>query len=206
MGVRPFLLPLFIRLRKTMVLGHSQCGIMQMRSHSSARRSGRKGISIVATNGKGIVLLPGEGETVSLPGNRISYVHREPDSAYSLVEWVAEPEVTGTPLHIHRVTDEAFYVLEGTFGFRVGEETVEAAAGSFVFAPKGIEHAYWNLGPVPAKMLITISPPGFERYFEDLAEGLATVDASDEAAMDLRRTLSEKYDIEVLGPPQQAGD
>src|ERR671921_748165 len=27
-------------------------------------------------------LLPGEGETVSLPGNTISFVHREPDSAY----------------------------------------------------------------------------------------------------------------------------
>ena len=44
----------------------------------------------------------------------------------------------GTPLHTHAVADEGFYVLEGTFGFRVGEETVEAAAGAFVFAPKGV--------------------------------------------------------------------
>jgi len=47
-----------------------------------ARGGGRKEISIVAPDGKGIVLLPGEGETVSLPGNKISFAHREPDSVY----------------------------------------------------------------------------------------------------------------------------
>ena len=41
-------------------------------------------------------------------------------------------------MHIHRLTDEAFYVLEGTFGFQLGEETVEASAGAFVFAPKSL--------------------------------------------------------------------
>src|SRR3712207_8618278 len=44
-------------------------------------------------------------------------------------------------VHIHKLTDEAFYVLEGTFGFQVGEQTVEGSAGSCVFAPKGTKHA-----------------------------------------------------------------
>jgi mannose-6-phosphate isomerase-like protein (cupin superfamily) len=79
--------------------------------------SGRKEISIVATEGEGTVLLPGEGQTVSLPGNEISFIRRNPDGAYSLVEWVAAPGAPGTPLHTHAVTDEGFYVLEGTFGF-----------------------------------------------------------------------------------------
>ena len=160
----------------------------------------------MATDGKGIVLLPGEGEPVSMPGNKMTFVHGEPDSAFSMVEWVAEPGVPGSSLHIHRVTDEAFYVLEGTFGFQVGEETVEGSAGAFVFAPKGIVHAFWNQGPSPARMLLMMSPPGFERYLEELAEGLATVGDSEEAAMELRRTLSEKHDIEVVGPPRKAGD
>ena len=159
----------------------------------------------MATEGEGIVLPPGEGETVSLPGNEISFIHRNPDGAYSLVQWLAAPGAPGTPLHTHAVTDEGFYVLEGTFCFRVGEETVEAAAGAFVFAPKGIEHAYWNRGPSPAKMLITMSPPGLERYFEELAEGLAGAGDSAEAAMEVRRTLSEEHDIEVVGPPPGQG-
>ena len=151
-----------------------------------------------------VLVLPGEANTVSLPGHEITFVHGKPDGAYSLVEWVSAPGVPGTPLHIHRITDEAFYVLEGTFGFQVGERTVEGAAGAFFFVPKGLEHAFWNQGPSPAKMLITISPPGFERYFEELAEGLASAGDSTEAATDVRRRLSEKHDIEVVGPPRQA--
>ena len=48
---------------------------------------------IVATDGKDTVLLPGERETVSMPGNKVSFVHREPESAYSMVEWAS----AGTP-------------------------------------------------------------------------------------------------------------
>ena len=151
-----------------------------------------------------LVLLPGEGKTVRLPGNEITFVHRKSDGAYSLIEWVAAPGVPGTPLHIHRVTDEAFYVLDGTFGFQVGERTVEGAAGAFFFVPKGLEHAFWNQGLTAARMLITMSPPGFERYFEELAEGLAAVGDDAEAAMSVRKALSEKHDIEVVGPPRQA--
>ena len=103
------------------------------------------------------------------------------------------------------MTDEAFYILEGRFGFQAGEQTVEALPGTFVFVPKGLAHAFWNAGPIPAKMLITISPPGFERYFEELAKGLAAAGDSAEAAMKLRKTLSEKHDIEVIGPPRQRG-
>ena len=69
---------------------------------------------------------------------------------------------------------------------------------------RGIEHAYWNQGTTPAKMLITISPPGFERYFEELADGLAEAGDDAEAAMSVRKALSEKYDIGVVGPPRQA--
>jgi quercetin dioxygenase-like cupin family protein len=136
---------------------------MGMCSHNPARRGGRKGINIVATDGKGMVLLPGEGETISMPGNKMSFVHREPDSAYSIVEWVAEPGPPGLSVHIHRLTDEALYVLEGTFGLQLGEETVEASAGAFVFAPEGIMHAFWTQGPSPAKMLVMMFPPGIVR-------------------------------------------
>jgi mannose-6-phosphate isomerase-like protein (cupin superfamily) len=149
-------------------------------------------------------ILPGEGKTVRLPGNEITVMLGRPDGAYSLVEWVSAPGVPGTPLHIHRMTDEAFYVLEGTFGFQVGERSVDGAAGAFFYVPKGLEHAFWNQGPTPARMLIMISPPGFERYFEELAEGLASAGEDEEATMSVRKKLSEKYDIEVVGPPHQA--
>src|ERR671913_78250 len=129
-----------------------------------------------------------------------------PGGADSVWGGVPEPVITGPPLHIHATTDEAFYVVEGTFGFLAGERTFEGGAGAFVFVPKGLDHTYWNEGNTPSKMLITISPPGFERYFEELADGLEAAGHDEQATMSVRKALSEKYDIEVVGPPRQATD
>jgi quercetin dioxygenase-like cupin family protein len=76
-----------------------------------------------------VMLTPGEGKTVSFSGNHVRLVHGQPDGSYSVVEWVSEPYVPGTPLHVHRVTDEAFYVLEGTFGFQAGREPSRGPQG-----------------------------------------------------------------------------
>jgi len=154
------------------------------------------------------VLSPGEGKTVSFSGtfsgNRVTFLYREPDAAYSLLEWAAAPGSPGTPPHLHRATDEGFYVLEGTFGFQVGEQTFVLRTGAFVFVARGLEHSFWNEGTTEARLLSTLSPAGFESYFEELAEGLAAAGDDAQAATKLRKRLSEKYDIEVVGPPRQA--
>lgn len=160
----------------------------------------------MAVDDGSVMLKPGDGTSVSFSGNRITLIHGRPGGAYSVVEWLSEPGIPGTPLHVHEATDEAFYVLEGTFAFQAGERTFEGSAGTFVFVPKGLEHAYWNAGATPSKMLITISPPGFERYFEELADGLVAAGDDAEAVMSVRKALSEKYDIKVVGPPRQAAN
>ena len=88
----------------------------------------------------------------------------------------------------------------------MGERALEAPAGTFVFVPKGLEHAFRNGGTTEARLLSTVSPPGFEGYFEELAEELAAAGDDAEAARSLREELSEKYDIEVIGPPMRAAD
>jgi quercetin dioxygenase-like cupin family protein len=168
------------------------------------RGAERKETHIVTTDSKGTVLLPGERETISMPGNKVSFVHTEADSAYSMVEWAAEPGAPGTSVHFHTMTDETFYVLEGTFGFQVGEETLETPVGAFVFVPKGTKHAFWNQGPHRARLLVTMSPPEFWRYLKELAEGLAGAGDDAEASMSLREALSKKYDVEVVEPPRRA--
>jgi quercetin dioxygenase-like cupin family protein len=139
----------------------------------------------MAFDDKGAVVSPGEGKTISLSGtfsgNGVRFVYTEPEGAYSVVEFVAAPGAPGTPLHLHRATDEAGYVLEGTFGYQMGNRTLELTAGAFVFVPRGLQHAFWNEGTTPATLLSTISPPGFERYFEELAEGLAAAGDDEEA-------------------------
>jgi len=157
----------------------------------------------MTTEDGGILLPSGVGKTVSLYCYQLSFVHRDPTAAYSLIDWITPPGQPSPPLHIHRVTDEAFYVLEGTFGFQADEETLEGSAGAFIFIARGRKHTFWNQGPVPARVLIVLSPAGFERYFEELAEGLAVVGDMPEQAMSLRKALSQRYDIEVVGPPIQ---
>lgn len=151
------------------------------------------------------MVAPGEGKTIALQGGHtVTFLHRAINSGYSLIEWMAPPAIPGPPLHVHRVTDEGFYVLEGTLGFQVGEQTIHGLSGAYIFTLRGLAHTYWNQGSTPAKLLILISPPGFEQYFEELSEGLAAAGDSAEAAMRTRKALSAKYDIEIVGPPRQA--
>jgi quercetin dioxygenase-like cupin family protein len=74
----------------------------------------------------------------------------------------------GPPLH-HHDFDEAFHVLTGQLTFQLGEEVFTAGAGQHVFVPRGAVHTLANLAGAPASYLLTITPGGFERYFDPLA-------------------------------------
>jgi quercetin dioxygenase-like cupin family protein len=78
------------------------------------------------------------------------------------------PPDSGPPLHVHEREDEAFYVLEGGLSVRMGDEEFEAAAGSFVFQPRGIPHTFRSSGD-GARVLLLVVPSGFEDYFRTLS-------------------------------------
>jgi quercetin dioxygenase-like cupin family protein len=144
-------------------------------------------------------------KTVSLPdGHTLRFLQRGPAAGYALIEWTAPPAIPGPPVHVHRVTDEGFYVVAGSFGFLAGEQTLPGPTGAYVLVPAGQPHTFWNDGPTPATVLIVISPPGFEAYFEELAEGLAAAGNAPDAGLRVRQALSGKYDIEVVGPSRKA--
>ena len=58
------------------------------------------------------------------------------------------------PLHTHDRDDEAFYVLEGTLAFQIGDGEVAVPAGEHIVVPAGTVHTFWNpssgAGPLPA--------------------------------------------------------
>src|SRR5688572_17852485 len=68
------------------------------------------------------------------------------------------------PLHVHSREDEVFNVLDGEMIFQVGDEVREAPAGSFVYAPRGVPHAFAARTEV-ARMLILLAPAGQEEVF-----------------------------------------
>jgi mannose-6-phosphate isomerase-like protein (cupin superfamily) len=77
-----------------------------------------------------------------------------------LAEWTAEGSPDGArsyqaPLHEHPEA-EAWYVLEGVLGVRVGDEDVEVPAGGAVVVPGGTPHTFWNRHPEPARYVLVM--------------------------------------------------
>ena len=90
----------------------------------------------------------------------------------ALIELVMAAGAAGPPLHVHPVHAEGFYVLEGELTIQVGGERRTVRAGSFAFAAAGTPHTLANQADRDARLLVTCTPAGFERYFDRLAEGL----------------------------------
>jgi mannose-6-phosphate isomerase-like protein (cupin superfamily) len=91
-------------------------------------------------------------------------------SDFSIVEHPIAARTLAGPSHVHQHEDEYSYVLEGEVGFEVGDEVFTAGADQLVAKQRGIRHAFWNPADRPARILEVISPAGFERYFEELAQ------------------------------------
>jgi mannose-6-phosphate isomerase-like protein (cupin superfamily) len=94
------------------------------------------------------------------------------------------------PLHLHHNDDEAWYVLEGTLRVRVGEEVVEATAGSAVFVPRSTTHTYWNPGPGLVRYLLVMTANIYS-----LIQDIHAMKDRSPAAL---RAVFEKHDSELL--------
>lgn len=145
-----------------------------------------------------IVLSPDEGKTVLMGGLGVRFMIDGAQSGgnFALVEHPIEPRVLAAPMHTHQHEDEYTYVLEGEIGVQIGDEVRVAKAGDLVFKPRGVPHAFWNAGDVPARALEIISPAGFERYFAEIAQLLppAQADPPDEQALG---AVMVKYGLEM---------
>ena len=69
------------------------------------------------------------------------------------------------PLHVHHRDDEGFWVLEGNVRFEVGETTIEASAGDYLFGPRDIPHRY-TVGDQGCRMLFHPGPGRVRRPAE----------------------------------------
>jgi mannose-6-phosphate isomerase-like protein (cupin superfamily) len=81
--------------------------------------------------------------------------------SFVIANWTDPGTHPGRPiagLHLHREDDEAWIVLEGRLGFRVGEEERVLAAGEELLVPRGTPHSYWNPAAEPARYLLVMTP------------------------------------------------
>ena len=91
--------------------------------------------------------------------------------------------------------EETFYVLEGECEWQVGDQLVHAKVGTYVFIPPGVPHNIANASDMPARMIMTVSPPGHEQYFEELVK-LVTRNGPPDA--DAISKLRARFDTEQL--------
>lgn len=116
-----------------------------------------------STQRESIFLAPGDGR--SYPMGRISAIFKadaeETENRYSISEWWLEPNTQGPGAHSHE-EDDAFYVLEGTMSFLLGDRWVDAPKGSFVLAPGGMIHDFQNRSSKIAGVLNISAPGNFE--------------------------------------------
>lgn len=142
----------------------------------------------------------GEGQTWNVLGETVTCKAggRDTAGAYSLFEVISPPQ-GGAPLHIHRNDDEAFYVLDGELLVQDGDQTYAAKKGDFVFFRKGTVHTYKNKGQQPARMLVVVTPGGYENFFEAMSKVKAEPGGPPDMAT--VADVAKHFNLEIVGPP-----
>ena len=102
----------------------------------------------------------------------------------------------GPPLHYHFEQDEWWYVLEGEFLIRVGDETFTAKAGDSVFGPRMVPHAFAKTNEGASRLLMAFQPAGqMEAFFDAVSKGALTALSDEEKA-----TFRQRHGFKVVGP------
>ena len=88
-------------------------------------------------------LWPGEGEALWFNGGLavLRATGDQTEGRFAVLELLA-PKGFASPLHIHRSEDEFFVVLSGEVRVQHGEDVIEAVAGSVVYGPRDVAHAF----------------------------------------------------------------
>lgn len=81
-------------------------------------------------------------------------------------------------------------MLEGKLCVKVGDATVEAAAGAAVLVPRGTPHTYWNPDPAPVRYLLVMTPT--------IHQLIQAIHAATERTPDAMRTLFRRFDSELV--------
>lgn len=144
----------------------------------------------------------GEGEQLWFCGGGLhtwKVTARESGGAFLMFE-AEMGEGKLTPLHLHPLADETFYLIEGEILVHLDGTEHTVGAGGVVVMPRGLPHAFKVISP--ARMLCLHTPGGGEDFYRRASEPV--VAGGDPAPIDFDRVraAAEASDsIEILRPP-----
>ncbi len=144
-----------------------------------------------------VLVSPDEGMILNVLGEKITckVAYEDTGGSYSIIEEVSPPG-GGPPPHLHRETDEIFFVLEGEYEIRCGEQAFVAKPGSIAALPRGIPHAVLNIGDRPGRVLVIITPGRFEHFFREIDAQNEIAEVDPPKAME----IALKHDVEFIPP------
>jgi quercetin dioxygenase-like cupin family protein len=151
------------------------------------------------------VLEPGESEALWFNGGLgvLRATGDQTEGRYAVMELLA-PKGFASPLHIHRREDEFFVVLSGEVRVQHGEAVIEAVAGSVVYGPRDVAHAF-HVDSAEARLLLFFGPAGVEGFFREGGKpaGFLGLPPAGEQFLDKQalREIAGRYDQEFIGPP-----
>ncbi len=108
----------------------------------------------------------------------------------------------GPVLRKHDQVDEAFYVIRGKLEAQLGDRRVQAAAGGFLWVPRGTAHTFANAGPEPVQVLAL--PGGVEELFAEQAAYLTSVEGPPDPSV--LEEIGTRHGAPTLGPPIRSDD
>jgi mannose-6-phosphate isomerase-like protein (cupin superfamily) len=134
------------------------------------------------------------GEIADLGGLALKAGAAQTAGAVSVYEGGLPARTAGPPLHVHSGADEALYILEGEVTIQLGQQTIQADAGAFVWMPRGVPHTFANAGLAPARMLGLAVPGGIEDLLASVPRDGSPLDPAALAV------LATKYGSRTVGP------
>jgi quercetin dioxygenase-like cupin family protein len=138
---------------------------------------------------------PGEGERIDGGGGSaivLKATGGATGGSFFMSETTIAPGFTGPPPHTHRQLHDMFYVLDGVLTMRLGDETHEVPAGSFVCVPPGVVHTFSNHSDSAVRFLNMNTPSGFEHYMRELGAAAQTGPLTPE----VMGPIASRYDFE----------
>jgi quercetin dioxygenase-like cupin family protein len=154
------------------------------------------------TTTKGYAVPAGDGERIWIVGDTMTLKSTAESTGGSLVliENLTAPG-GGPPLHIHTREDEFFYVLDGTFEIRIGDEVHALGPGGHAYVPRGTVHNFRNTADSPSRILVGFTPGGIEGFFRESGRP-ATDDGPapplDEDEIGRTTVAAPKYGLEAV--------
>jgi quercetin dioxygenase-like cupin family protein len=153
----------------------------------------------------GYGLEPSQGEALWFNGGLglLKATADQTEGRFAVMELLA-PKDFASPLHIHRNEDEFFLVMSGEVRVQHGEDVIEAVAGSLVYGPRDIPHAF-RVDSTEARILLFFGPAGVEGFFREAGKPARSVEIppAGEEYLDKQALIQigNRFHQEFIGPP-----